>query len=240
VRVNLEHRERERELEPMIGVSFVILVERRNHRFIHTGHVDKELRSTGLGLTGIGHTECPGRVADAGCVFVGDTTVLRARERLTGRRRSKASIGIRTTGTGATAIGVFGVRATELAHKVGYDPVEINAVVKAAVGQIDKVTRRNGRLLRKQLHLEGAHGRFANGKFRHHGCFINNNGGGSEDQTMPEDEASSAQQHEKIRVGSHGVMWVSVSWPAGMAGARDWSIHNSTQKQKPNKKARSN
>jgi len=45
--------------------------------------------------------------------------------------------------------------------------MKVNSVVKSTIGQIDKVSRRNGHLLRVEFGLEGPHGRFEGGSLGH-------------------------------------------------------------------------
>ena len=47
----------------------------------------------------------------------------------------------------------FGVRASELVHKVGDDAVEVDSVIETRIGKIDKVSASNGHLLNVQLRL---------------------------------------------------------------------------------------
>ena len=83
--------------------------------------VQEELGTSRLGASGVGHTESSNIVSDllvSTSNFIGNTTVVGARDgfsgaALEGGSRSGAS------GSCARTVGVLGVGASELVHKVG-------------------------------------------------------------------------------------------------------------------------
>jgi hypothetical protein len=91
---------------------------------------DEELRSVGAG-TGVRHRQHAGAVmAQIGAAFVAEAISRTA------------------------AAGPFG--ATALNHEVGDDTVEAQAVVVLAARKVDEVRDRDGRLVGKQVDLDGA------------------------------------------------------------------------------------
>jgi len=88
-------------------------------------------------LSSIGHGQGPGAVADPGREFVGDASVGVAADR-TAVARFEARIGRRAARPRARTVRILGMRATELVHKIRYDPVEVHSVVKTAVCEVNR------------------------------------------------------------------------------------------------------
>ena len=59
---------------------------------------------------------------------------------------------------GARALGVLAVRAAELDHEFVDDPVEVQAIVETALGELDEVAGGDGHLVGQKLDLDVAHG----------------------------------------------------------------------------------
>jgi hypothetical protein len=138
-------------------------LNRESKHNTRTGHIDKKLRAPRLGSPGIGHTERPCRIADAGRALVGNAALGIARIELPGRR-SKGGMGIGPAGAGVGSLRVVaGMGTAELIHEVGNDAVEVEAVVKAGVRQLDEVAGGNGHLRAVQFCTKGTHGGLKDG-----------------------------------------------------------------------------
>ena len=74
-------------------------------------------------------------------------------------------MGLGSSRSRSSTVGVFTVWTTKLIHKIGNDPVEVKTIVKATVGQVDKISRCNGHLVRVQFGLECAHAGLEDGNF---------------------------------------------------------------------------
>jgi len=124
-------------------------------------NVNEELRPARLRLACVGHGE--------GAHIVGDTLV-----RLTNLIRNAAVVGAyvrstitptesrsgpRPTSPCSRRVGILGVWTTKLVHEVRYDPVEVNAIVKARISQVNEIAARDGHLARVELGTEGTLGR---------------------------------------------------------------------------------
>src|SRR5512138_925832 len=71
-------------------------------------------------------------------------------------------------GAAARAVGILGVLAPELDHEILDDPVEVQPVIEAALGQLHEVARRDGHLVLKDLGGERAEGGLERrGRIRH-------------------------------------------------------------------------
>ena len=101
---------------------------------------DEELGSAGVGLSRVGHGERTRLVGELGVRWklILDSTVGRS------------------AGAGLRAHGIPAVGAPELAHEAVDDPVKMQAVVKAILGEGDEVRRRDGHFVQVDLHLESA------------------------------------------------------------------------------------
>ena len=120
------------------------------------GDIDEELRSAGLGLAGVGHGEGTDVVGDALGELVGDATIVSAGDGLA-IAGLEGGVGGGTAGSGAVAVGVLGVGATELVHEIRDHAMEVDAIVEAAVGEVDEVAAGDGHLVGVELGLKGAH-----------------------------------------------------------------------------------
>mmetsp|Transcript_24256 Transcript_24256/g.59368 ORF Transcript_24256/g.59368 Transcript_24256/m.59368 type:complete len:216 (+) Transcript_24256:163-810(+) len=122
--------------------------------------IDKELGTSRFGSSSVGHGKSSDIIGDALVVLanlVGDvssrvTSVGLAVTRLEGG----STFGSSSSRT--ARVGVLGVGASELVHKVGDDTVEVDSIVVSTVGQIDKVPASDGHLLGVQFSLESTHG----------------------------------------------------------------------------------
>jgi len=97
------------------------------------GYIEEELGSARLRLTGIGHGKGADVIADflVGLAhLVGDSTVMSAGDGLA-VARLEGGVGIRSAGTGATGVGVLGVRASKLVHEVRDNTVDFVFVAVA-------------------------------------------------------------------------------------------------------------
>ena len=108
-----------------------------------------------VGLAGVGHGEGSREVRGLIDEFVGDVAAGVALDGLPLALEGRASLG--TAGSGARGLGIRRVGAAELEHEPVDDPVEVKAIVKAGVGEIDEVTGGDGHLVHEDLGLEGAH-----------------------------------------------------------------------------------
>jgi len=124
------------------------------------GNVHEELRSAALRLASVRHGKSSWFVADSlvGLTnLVGDSAAAIALVRPS-VTTPKGSVGVWTTSTGTTRVGILRIWATKLIHEVGNYAVKVNTIVESTVGQIDEVTTSNWHLVSKQLGLEGTHG----------------------------------------------------------------------------------
>jgi hypothetical protein len=158
--------------------------------------VDEELRSTTVGLAGVGHGQGAGLVGQTRAASLAELI----RDGAVGSAGDLAlawivvlSSGGGTTGPGGVGRGVLHhtnhlllvknkyfdrttvtyarMRASKLIHEIRDDSVEVQTIVKALVGKINEVVRSDGHLLSEQLNGEGAHGGVNNSVLRHFlGC----------------------------------------------------------------------
>lgn len=129
-------------------------------RLALTGHVNKELGSTGFRTSGVGHGKSSGRVGDplmrlANLVRNASTGIALVRLAVTA---SKGGSSIRSASSSPTAVGVLGVGATELVHETGNDTVKVDTVIKTRIGQINEISDSDRHLVGVQFGLEGTHG----------------------------------------------------------------------------------
>lgn len=104
--------------------------------------VDEKLGTSRFGSSSVGHGKSSDIVGDALVVLanlIGNVT-----SRVTGVglavTRLEAGSTLGSSSSGTARVGVLGVWASELVHKVGDDTMEVDSIVVSAVGQIDKVT----------------------------------------------------------------------------------------------------
>jgi hypothetical protein len=128
--------------------------KQRRHLFL-TFHIDKELTSTRFWRSRIRHGKCSCCIGNRMLRlshFVWNTSILVACVHFsvaTGKRRASR----RSSRSGFRTTRIPRVRTAKLIHKVGDDAMEMNVIVKSAVGQIDKVSTRNGHLFAIDLGL---------------------------------------------------------------------------------------
>ena len=116
--------------------------------------------TSGFGTSSVGHGQSSGCVGDALVVlanFIGDgsTSIALVSFSVTSL---EAGARIGSTSSSSWAVGVLGVRASELIHKVGNDTMKVNAIIISTVGQINKVSASNGHLGGVKFSLERSHG----------------------------------------------------------------------------------
>jgi hypothetical protein len=103
--------------------------------------VEEELAATTIGPTGIGHGEGPWLIGDLG---IGGMLIF------------NTAVGA-VAGASARTFRILAVRAAKLDHEIIDHAMEVQPIVKAALGQVDEVTRGHRHLVDVEFHGKGSH-----------------------------------------------------------------------------------
>jgi len=133
------------------------------------GDIDKKLGATALRLPRVCHTEGAGTICDALMRLTDLVWNISTLISLIDSSIASLKLGVPlwTTSTRATRFWVTGMWASKLVHKTRYDTMKVDAVVKPRVGEVDKVSDRNGHHIIKELGPERPHGSVKSGNFGH-------------------------------------------------------------------------
>jgi hypothetical protein len=104
-------------------------------------HIDEELRATSLSSASVGHGKSSRGIGDALMVladFIRDVSSSITLDSLAVTSLEGGSR-IRSSSSSTWTVGVLGVRASELVHKVGNNTVKMDSIVVTTVGQVDEV-----------------------------------------------------------------------------------------------------
>jgi hypothetical protein len=104
-------------------------------------HIDEELRATSLRSASVGHGKSSRGIGDALMVladFIRDVSSSITLDSLAVTRLEGGSSS-RSSSSSTCTVGVLGVRASELVHKIGDNTVKMDSIVVTTVGQVDEV-----------------------------------------------------------------------------------------------------
>lgn len=106
------------------------------------GNIDEELRPSRFWRSGVGHTEGAGRVGNLGNELVWNSSIAVAGVFLSIARQELGTRG-RTSRPGRVRVWILGIGTSELVHEIRNDAVEVDAIVKTRVGQVNEVSAIN-------------------------------------------------------------------------------------------------
>lgn len=136
------------------------------------GCVDKELRSARVRLSSVGHGKGADLVGELGARGLSELV----RHGAIGGASDSAlawylvgRLGGRSASASTARGGVSRVGAAELVHEIGDHTVEVESIVEATLGEVNKVVCSERHLLSVELHSEGAHGCVDSSVGRHFG-----------------------------------------------------------------------
>jgi hypothetical protein len=106
---------------------------------IIVGHIDEKLRPTRFWLTRVGHAQGSRFIGQLAGQLIWNATLLIASVHAAVAAR-EFGLGSRTSSTGPVGVGVLGVRATKLIHKIWNDSVKVDSIVEPRVGEVNEVS----------------------------------------------------------------------------------------------------
>ena len=125
-------------------VMWSIIIDSRSMS-VRTSNIDKELTTSGIGRSGIGHGQSPGEITDLVRLvshFIWDTALSVARVLLP-ITRNEATLGRGSTCTTMRGRRVAGMGTTKLTNETRDHTMKMNTIIKSIICQTYEIADRN-------------------------------------------------------------------------------------------------